>query len=79
MWHTILPILTFVVGFIAGAIVVGFYVKKKFSSLMTSPDMISTLAKSMGYNLNQKQLNKVTKSMQGGVNLNTKTKSKKNK
>lgn len=75
MLHIIIPIVTFIVGLIAGAIATSFYVKKKMNSMMSmDPNQIATLAKSMGMNLNQKQLNQASRMMQNKQNKGTKKK-----
>lgn len=70
MWSVIIPILTLILGFILGAVVASLVLKKQFTNLQSDPKQIQALAKSMGMNLNQKQLNNISRQM--GKNPTTK-------
>lgn len=63
MWDIIIPIATFLIGIILGAVVAGYYLKNQFTKMQTDPKQIQALAKSMGMNLSQKQLNTMTRQM----------------
>ena len=65
MWDIIIPILTFILGLIVGAVFAARALKKQMSTMQNDPKQIEAIAKSMGVKLNQKQLNKVTRQMQG--------------
>lgn len=69
-WYNIvIPIVTLLVG-----IVIGFYLgvqalKKQMTSMSVDDDQLRAMAKKMGYNLNQKQLNQI-KNMQKKMGKN---------
>lgn len=78
MWDILIPIITLIVGFIIGVVFTSFLVKKKMGNMFNDPKTISQLASSMGMNLNQKQLNQVSRKMQG-TNLSGKKQNNNNK
>lgn len=77
MWSIIIPILTLVLGFVGGFVLASFYLKKQFTNMQTDPKQIQAIAKSMGMNLNQKQLNNLTRQMQKGTTTTKSTTKKK--
>ena len=78
LWDILIPIVTFILGAAVGAFGVSFFIKHKMGSAMNGQmddKQIQQIAKSMGVNLNQKQMNMINKKM---TQTNTKPK-KKNK
>lgn len=67
MWDIIIPIITLIIGAVGGFFFASFYLRKEFTKMQSDPKQIQALAKSMGMNLNQKQLNMVTRQMQQGT------------
>lgn len=63
MLDILIPIVTFVVGIIIGGIGATFFIKNKMKNLLNDPKQIQSIAKSMGYNLNQKQMNLVAQNI----------------
>jgi len=77
IWHILIPILTFIGGIALGGYVVGNTMKKQMSSLYSDPSQIQNMARAMGMNLNQKQLNSMTRKMQNQTQKKPNAKSKK--
>jgi len=61
--NVVIPIITFIVGAAAGFAIGVFYLKRQFSNMSTDPKQIQQMAKQMGMNLNQKQLNQMSRTM----------------
>lgn len=59
----IIPIITFIVGLILGALIGVYYLKRQMTNMSMDNKQLQQMAKQMGYNLNQKQLNQVNKMM----------------
>ncbi|WP_126429399.1 YneF family protein [Brevibacillus marinus] len=59
----IIPILTLVVGLIAGFFGGAYYLRRQLSNMQMDEKQIQAMARSMGMNLNQKQLKQMTRSM----------------
>ena len=64
MWAIIIPIVTFIVGLAVGGFAVSLVVKKQMADMNADPKQIQAIARSMGMNLNQKQMNQITRQMQ---------------
>lgn len=64
MWATLIAIGTFILGLVLGALGGVYYLRKKMMNMQMSAGDIQNMARSMGMNLNQKQLNQVQKRMQ---------------
>lgn len=64
MWSIIIPILTLVAGFFLGFFVATKVLRKEMMKMQNDPSQIQAIAKSMGVNMSQKQLNMVTRQMQ---------------
>lgn len=78
MWEILLPILTGIFGVGVGGFGSYHLFKKQMTSMQNDPKQIQALAKSMGMNLNQKQMNQITRSL-GNKPANQKKKSKNKK
>jgi uncharacterized protein YneF (UPF0154 family) len=66
VWDIIIPIVTFILGAAVGAVAISLFIKKKLGGAMNGQmddKQITNIAKSMGVNLNQKQLNMINKKM----------------
>jgi uncharacterized protein YneF (UPF0154 family) len=64
MWvNWVIPIVTLLVGLIAGFFIGVYYLRKQLETMQNNPDMLQQMAKQMGYNLNKQQLNKVQSMM----------------
>ncbi|AMA74083.1 MULTISPECIES: YneF family protein [Aneurinibacillus] len=64
MWDYIIPILTLLVGVIAGFALGVWYLRNQMANMQMDEKQIQQIARSMGMNLNQKQLNQMTRRMQ---------------
>lgn len=65
MWDIIIPIVTFIVGAAGGGYGASKLMQKEMMKMQNDPAQIQAIAKSMGVNMSQKQLNMVTRQMQG--------------
>jgi uncharacterized protein YneF (UPF0154 family) len=73
MWvNWVIPIVTLLVGLIAGFFIGVYYLRKQLEAMQNNPEMLQQMAKQMGYNLNKQQLNKV-QSMMKNQNMAGKT------
>lgn len=79
VWSIVIPILTLVLGFFAGAFVASRVLRKEMEKMQNDPAQIQAIAKSMGVNMSQKQLNMVTRQMQGSGKKKQPTQPKKKK
>ncbi|PGK51641.1 hypothetical protein CN918_28005 [Priestia megaterium] len=67
MWDIIIPIVTFIGGLALGGFGASRILRKEMMKMQNDPAQIQAIAKSMGVNMSQKQLNMVTRQMQGGT------------
>ncbi|HZG77280.1 MAG TPA: YneF family protein, partial [Paenibacillus sp.] len=59
-WYDIvIPIVTLVVGLVGGFFIGVYYLRKQMEAMQSNPDMLREMAKKMGYNVNQKQMNQM--------------------
>lgn len=63
MWNIIIPIVTGVVGLVAGFFIGVYYLRKQLEKMQNDPAMIQKMAKQMGYNMNKQQLNQAQNMM----------------
>ncbi|MGD8191997.1 YneF family protein [Brevibacillus ginsengisoli] len=63
MWQWIIPILTLILGLVGGFFIGVYYLRKQVSNMQMDEKQIQTMARSMGMNLNQKQLKQMTRNM----------------
>ena len=63
MWSYIIPILTLIVGLVAGFAIGVYYLKNQITKMQSDPAMIQKMAKQMGYNVNPKQMNQMKQMM----------------
>jgi uncharacterized protein len=64
MWNTIIPILTLIIGLVGGFFGGVYYLKYQMTNMKLDDKQLQAMAKSMGMNLNQKQLTQAQKMMQ---------------
>ncbi|WP_199622345.1 YneF family protein [Paenibacillus alkalitolerans] len=55
----LIPIITLVVGLVGGFFIGVYYLRKQMESMQNNPEMLRDMAKRMGYNVNQKQMNQM--------------------
>jgi uncharacterized protein YneF (UPF0154 family) len=68
-WYDIvIPIVTLVVGLVGGFFIGVYYLRRQMEAMQNNPDMLREMAKKMGYNVNQKQMNQMQQMLrnQGG-------------
>ncbi|SDT03093.1 hypothetical protein SAMN05444162_2895 [Paenibacillaceae bacterium GAS479] len=69
-WYNIvIPIVTLIVGLVGGFFIGVFYLRKQMEKMQSDPEMLQKMAKQMGYNLNNKQMQRaqsMMKNQQGG-------------
>jgi uncharacterized protein YneF (UPF0154 family) len=63
IWSYIIPIITLIVGLVAGFFIGVYYLRKQIEKMQNDPDMLQKMAKQMGYNMNKQQLNKAQNMM----------------
>ena len=67
MWNIIIPIITFIVGIAIGGFAVSIVFKKQMTDMQADPKQIQAIARGMGMNLSQKQMNQITRQMQNST------------
>lgn len=63
MWDVIIPIVTLIIGLVAGFFIGVFYLRKQLESMQKNPELIQQMAKKMGYNVNKQQMQQMQKMM----------------
>lgn len=63
MWSYIIPIVTLIVGAVLGFIGGVFYLRNQLTKMQSNPEMLQKMAKQMGYNMNNQQLQKAQQMM----------------
>jgi len=59
-WYDIaIPIVTLIAGLVGGFFIGVYYLRKQMEAMQNNPDMLREMAKKMGYNVNQKQMNQM--------------------
>ncbi|GAA0373383.1 YneF family protein [Paenibacillus motobuensis] len=61
--NIVIPIVTLIVGLIGGFAIGVFYLKNQLSKMQNDPQMLQKMAKQMGYNLNNKQMQRAQQMM----------------
>lgn len=59
----IIPIVTLIVGLVAGFFGGSYYLRRQLSNMQMDEKQIQAMARSMGMNLNQKQLKQMSRTM----------------
>ena len=63
-WYNIaIPIVTLIVGLIGGFLIGVYYLRKQMEAMQNNPEMLREMAKKMGYNVNNKQMQQMQKMM----------------
>lgn len=62
-WQIVIPVITLVVGLVGGFFIGVYYLRKQIENMQNNPDMIREMAKKMGYNINNQQMNRVQQAM----------------
>ncbi|EXX87871.1 hypothetical protein BG53_13340 [Paenibacillus darwinianus] len=65
-WEIIIPIVTLIVGLIAGFAAGVFYLRKQLEKMQSDPEMLQKMAKQMGYNMNKQQMQRAQQMMKSG-------------
>ncbi|WP_018754879.1 YneF family protein [Paenibacillus terrigena] len=63
--NVVIPIVTLIVGLILGFIIGVFYLRRQMTKMQSDPQMLQKMAKQMGYNLNNKQMQQAQQMMKG--------------
>ncbi len=63
MWQWIIPVLTLILGLVGGFFIGVYYLRKQISNMQMDEKQIQAMARSMGMNLNQKQLKQMSRNM----------------
>jgi uncharacterized protein len=63
MWNVLIPILTLIVGLIAGFFGGVYYLRSQMTKMQSNPEMLQKMAKQMGYNMNKQQLQRAQQMM----------------
>ncbi|MDR0268565.1 YneF family protein [Paenibacillus sp.] len=59
----VIPVITLIVGLVGGFFIGAFYLRKQMEKMQSDPQMLQKVAKQMGYNLNNQQMQKAQKMM----------------
>ncbi|MFM1655274.1 YneF family protein [Brevibacillus sp. B_LB10_24] len=62
-WNWIIPIVTLIIGLVGGFFGGTYYLKQQISKMQMDEKQIQAMARSMGVNLNQKQLKQMSRNM----------------
>lgn len=63
MWTAIISIITLIVGAVGGFFVGVYYLRKQLEKMQNDPEALKKMAKQMGYNLNNSQMQKAQQMM----------------
>jgi uncharacterized protein YneF (UPF0154 family) len=63
MWNWIIPIVTLIVGLVGGFAIGVYYLRQQITKMQSDPEQLRKMAKQMGYNLNNQQMNKMQSMM----------------
>jgi uncharacterized protein YneF (UPF0154 family) len=63
MWNWIIPIATLIVGLVGGFAIGVYYLRQQITKMQSDPEQLRKMAKQMGYNLNNQQMNKMQSMM----------------
>ncbi|WP_036719128.1 YneF family protein [Paenibacillus sp. JCM 10914] len=59
----VIPIITLIVGLVAGFFIGAYYLRKQLEKMQSDPEALQKMAKQMGYNLNGKQMQRAQQMM----------------
>ncbi|WP_090978796.1 YneF family protein [Paenibacillus sp. CF384] len=63
MWTVIISIITLIVGAVGGFFAGVWYLRKQLEKMQNDPEMLKKMAKQMGYNMNNQQMQKAQQMM----------------
>ncbi|MBP3966998.1 MULTISPECIES: YneF family protein [Paenibacillus] len=63
MWTVIISIITLIVGAVGGFFAGVYYLRKQLEKMQNDPEMLKKMAKQMGYNMNNQQMQKAQQMM----------------
>jgi uncharacterized protein YneF (UPF0154 family) len=64
MWlDIVIPVVTLIVGLVGGFFIGVYYLRRQLETMQNNPEMLRDMAKKMGYNVNQKQVNQMQQMM----------------
>lgn len=63
VWQIVTPVITLIVGLVGGFFIGVYYLRKQIENMQNNPDMLRDMAKKMGYNINNQQMNRVQQAM----------------
>lgn len=63
LWNYVIPIVTLIVGVVIGFFAGVYYLRRQMEKMQSDPEMLQRMAKQMGYNLNNKQMQKMQQMM----------------
>lgn len=75
----VVGIVALIVGLIGGFAIGVFYLKRQLTKMQSDPQMLQQMAKQMGYNLNNRQMQQAQQMMKNPKNMPQGAKSRKNK
>lgn len=61
--NVVIPIITLIVGLVGGFFIGVFYLRKQLEKMQNDPQMLQKMAQQMGYNLNNKQMQRAQQMM----------------
>lgn len=62
-WQIVIPVITLIIGLVGGFFIGVYYLRKQIENMQNNPDMLREMAKKMGYNMNNQQMNRVQQAM----------------
>ncbi|BFH60236.1 MULTISPECIES: YneF family protein [Paenibacillus] len=65
----VIPVITLIVGLVGGFFIGAFYLRKQMEKMQSDPEMLQKVAKQMGYNLNNRQMQKAQQMMKNNPQL----------
>jgi len=63
VWDWLIPVLTLIAGLIVGFAAGVYYLRRQMEKMQNDPEMLTKMAKQMGYNMNRQQLAKAQQMM----------------
>lgn len=75
----VVGIVALIVGLIGGFAIGVFYLKRQLTKMQSDPQMLQQMAKQMGYNLNNRQMQQAQQMMKNQKNMPQGAKNRKNK
>ncbi|GIO32141.1 MULTISPECIES: YneF family protein [Paenibacillus] len=70
----VIPVITLIVGLVGGFFIGVYYLRKQMEKMQSDPQMLQKMAKQMGYNLNNRQMQKAQQMMKNNPQFSGKKK-----